>query len=99
MTSKEDALREDARIEDRTYVLVWLALMGLLALTFFVARMEIPRFGSMANILISSVKAVIVLGYFMHLRKEGWLLKSTLALTILILTFVIMLTFSDVWFR
>lgn len=84
---------------DRTYLLVWLALMILLAVTFAVGRMEIPRFGSIANILISSVKAAIVLGYFMHLRQEGWLLKSTLALTILILTFVIMLTFSDVWFR
>lgn len=91
--------RAARRTDDRMYLLVWLALMILLALTFIVAKMEIPRFGSLANILISSVKAALVLGYFMHLRREGWLLKSTLALTIMILTFVIMLTFSDVWFR
>jgi cytochrome c oxidase subunit 4 len=51
------------------------------------------------NLLIASMKALLVLMFFMHLKYEGRFLKSLVILTLSALTFIIALTFSDVWFR
>lgn len=84
---------------DGTYVAVWAALLFLLGLTIFVARIGIPSFGVAINLLIATVKAGLVLVFFMHLRSEGRFVKIMLAVAIGALTAIILLTFSDVIFR
>ncbi len=84
---------------NRTYVAVWAALLFFLGLTIFVARIGIPSFGVAVNLLIATVKAGLVLVFFMRLRSEGRFLKIMLAVAIGALTAIIMLTFSDVMFR
>lgn len=82
-----------------TYVAVWAALLFFLALTIVVARLRVAPFGAAANLLIATVKAGLVLVFFMHLRSEGRFLKIMLAVALAALTAIIMLTFSDVLLR
>jgi cytochrome c oxidase subunit 4 len=83
----------------RTYVLIWAALMVLLAATIIVAKVEVSQYSVLLNLLIATVKAGLVLFFFMHLKYERWFLKGLLFMVLLILTSVIGLTFSDVWYR
>lgn len=82
-----------------TYVYVWVALLLLLALTIVVAKVEFSKYGVFVNLLIASIKAGLVLFFFMHLKYERWLLKAMLFMVIATLTAVIALFFADVMFR
>jgi len=64
-----------------------------------VAKVEFAGYGVLVNLLIASVKAVLVLLFFMHLKYEGWLLKGMLLMVIATLTAVMALFFADVLFR
>ncbi len=90
---------ETALAPTSAYVAVWAALLFFLALTIVVARVHVAPFGAAANLLIATVKAGLVLVFFMHLRSEGKFLKIMLGVAVGALTAIIMLTFSDVLFR
>lgn len=83
----------------RTYALIWAALMALLAATIIVAKVEVSKYSVLLNLLIATVKAGLVLFFFMHLKYERWFLKGLLFMVFLILASVIGLTFMDVWYR
>jgi cytochrome c oxidase subunit IV len=85
--------------ENKTYWITWAALMSLLALTVAVARLEFTTGSDFLNLLIATVKAVLVLMFFMQLRREGRFLKVMLLVTLACFAAIIILTFSDVWFR
>ena len=83
----------------RTLVIVWAALIALLALTIAVARLNVTSYGVVLNLLIATGKATLVLFFFMQLRSESRFVKIMLGVTVAALTLIIILTFSDVWFR
>ena len=83
----------------RTYVYVWGALLILLGLTVAAAKIYSSKYGVVINLFIASLKAGLVLMFFMHLKYEGRFLKGLVLLTISALTLIILLTFSDVWYR
>ncbi len=84
----------------RIYVYVWAALLILLGITIAVAKLSLlAQYSVLGSLFIASTKAGLVLIYFMHLKYEGWIVKGMLALALGSLTLIIMLTFSDVWFR
>ena len=83
----------------KTYVYVWVALLLLLAATIAVAKVEFSKYSVFVNLLIASIKAGLVLFFFMHLKYERWLLKAMLFMVIATLTAVIALFFADVMFR
>jgi cytochrome c oxidase subunit 4 len=83
----------------RTYIFIWAALMVLLAATIIVAKVEVSKYSVLLNLFIATVKAGLVLFFFMHLKYERWFLKGLLFMVLLILASVIGLTFSDVWYR
>ena len=78
---------------------VWAALIVLLGLTIAVAKVHVTRFSVVINLLIATGKAALVLLFFMHLRSESRFVKIMLGVTVAALTVIIILTFSDVWFR
>ncbi len=82
-----------------TYAYVWLALLVLLAATIAVARIEFTKYSVVVNLFIASVKAALVVTFFMHLRYEGRFLRGLLILALCTLGAIIALTFSDVWYR
>jgi cytochrome c oxidase subunit 4 len=83
-----------------TYVVVWLALIVLLAATITIARAHLlVKYSVLAPLIIASIKAGLVLAYFMHLKYEGRFLKVMLLVAVITLTAFIALTFVDVWYR
>ena len=86
-------------VEYKTYVYVWIALLLLLAATIAVAKVEFSKYSVLVNLLIASIKAGLVLFFFMHLKYERRLLKGMLFMVISTLTAVIALFFADVLYR
>jgi cytochrome c oxidase subunit 4 len=52
----------------RTYIVVWIGLLGLLALTVGAAYVPLGEFNTITAVSIAVIKAVIIALYFMHLR-------------------------------
>ncbi len=61
----------------KTNVIVWIALMVLMALTVFLSTVPM---GTAANtivaLIIASIKAMLVLLFFMHLKYESYKLSG-----------------------
>ena len=95
-----NANKQDIHITSyRTIIAVWVALLILLGMTIAVAELHIAKYGVLINLLISTVKAGLVLLFFMHLRYEGWFLKGIFLIALSALLLLIALTFVDVWYR
>ena len=93
-------LSHNAASKTRTYVAVWLALMVLLAATLAVARLHLlVQFSVLGSLGIASVKAGLVLAFFMHLKNEGLFLKIMLTMALFALTVLIGLLYADIWLR
>jgi cytochrome c oxidase subunit 4 len=86
-------------VATKTYVAVWLGLLALTAVTIEAARLELGALSMLANLLIASSKASLVLWFFMHLKYEKKLLKGMILVPIVTLTVIIGLTFFDIWYR
>lgn len=83
----------------KSYVFVWLGLLVLTAITITVAGLHLGNFSTVTAVLIATIKALLVLYFFMHLKYEPPLLRFIFAASVLTLTVIIILTFTDVWFR
>lgn len=83
----------------RTYVLVWVGLLVLTALTVTAATLSWGGKSIFVALLIAATKSVLVLAFFMNLRHEGRIFRVLLLITVLALTVFIGLTFTDVAFR
>jgi cytochrome c oxidase subunit 4 len=82
------------------YTYIWLALVVLLAATVAIAKLHLlATYSVLAPLVIASLKAGLVLAFFMHLRYEGKFLKIMLLVAVAVLTAFIALTFTDVWYR
>jgi cytochrome c oxidase subunit 4 len=81
------------------FAAVWLGLLALTALTIYVAGLHLGPLSTGTTILIAAVKTSLVLLFFMHLRYEPPIFKITALVTLGTLTTILLLTFTDVWFR
>jgi cytochrome c oxidase subunit 4 len=87
-------------LSTRTFVLVWAVLIALTAATVAIARGRLlANFSVFGALAIASLKAGLVLAFFMHLRYESRLLRALALLTLLTLLTILAGTFSDVGFR
>lgn len=77
------------------YLLVWLGLMTLTAVTVTVAGINFGNITVATAMLIASVKAYLVLTIFMHLRVEQTAFKVFVGVAILFLIISLALLFSD----
>lgn len=78
---------------------VWLLLLLLTALTVWVSRLDLGIGHVWGALGIASVKAGLVIAFFMHMRYEGRLLRWLLFVTLLTLAIFIGFTFFDVLYR
>ena len=83
----------------KVFVPVWLALLALTALTVAASGLQLGKWSVTASLLIASVKAGLVLWFFMHLKYERWLLRLMIIVPVATITFIIYFTFLDVWYR
>lgn len=81
------------------YILVWLGLMALTALTVVIAGMNIGRFTVVTALIIASFKAYLVLTIFMHLRSETKTFLVFVIVALLFLGISFVLLFSDYSFH
>ncbi len=81
------------------YILTWVALLILTAITVTVAGMHLGKISAMTAVLIAAVKAGLVLSFFMHLKYENRLFKTMVYVTLATFTVFIGLTFLDILFR
>ncbi len=82
-----------------TFVAVWIALLCFTGLTIEAAHLQMGKWSMLANILIASTKAFLVLWFFMHLKYERRLFKLLILIPVLTITIIIGLTFFDIWYR
>ncbi|MGE5809329.1 MAG: cytochrome C oxidase subunit IV family protein [Nitrospirota bacterium] len=90
---------EHVRVPDRVFVSVWVALIILTGVTIKAAQMRMGEWSMLANLLIASTKASLVLWFFMHLKYESRLFRMLLFVPIVTITVIIGLTFFDIWYR
>jgi cytochrome c oxidase subunit IV len=81
------------------YLLIWLGLVVLTALTVALAGVNLGRWVILTALTIASVKSAMVLIHFMHLRTEDKIFKVFVGVSIATLTIFIVLTFFDYAFR
>ncbi len=83
----------------KTFVLVWICLLVLTGLTIKAAQMRMGEWSMLANLLIASTKASLVLWFFMHLKYEKKLFKILFLVPVATITIIIGMTFFDIWYR
>jgi len=78
----------------RTYYTIFFVLMGLTALTTWVAFFDLGVMNNVVALSIASIKAALVLLYFMHVRFSGRLIWVFAAAGFfwLVIFFVLILT-------
>jgi len=83
----------------RTYIVTWIALVILAAVSIVIINLDTGVSGIVVALIIASVKAALILYFFMHLRYEGRFFKLACLLPIIVLTFFIGFTFLDIFYR
>lgn len=82
------------------YILVWLGLIGLTAITVTIAGLDFgPLFTVVSALTIATVKTLLVANYFMHVKFDSRVFKIFILVCIVIFLTMIILTFFDLTFR
>lgn len=81
------------------YVIVWVTLLGLTAVTVAVSLLNLGIWNAAVALLIASVKAALVALYFMHLRHEIKLVLGFALFPLVILALIVFGTLTDVMTR
>jgi cytochrome c oxidase subunit 4 len=77
------------------YILVWMALMVLTAVTVAVAGINFGGLTIATALIIASIKTYLVLTIFMHLRSESKTFRVFVGVALLFLIISFILLFSD----
>ena len=81
------------------YIIVWMGLVVFTGLTVAVAGVDLKALTVTVALLIASIKTILVLMYFMHLKYEPPLFATLVVVVIITLVTMIALTFLDILFR
>jgi len=81
------------------YILVWLALLTLTAITVAIAGINIGRFTVATALIIAVIKSYLVLTVFMHLKSESKVFKIFVGVAIFFLAISFTLLFTDYSFQ
>jgi cytochrome c oxidase subunit 4 len=95
---EQSSLKNGAAVY-KTYFYTWLALLVLAALTIAVTQFHMGGISILIALFIASVKAALILYYFMRLRYEDWFFKLAFLLPVIVFMFFIGFTFLDVLYR
>lgn len=97
ITSLPDEQSEQTEHESsvRTYLLVFVALLVLLALTVGVAYLDLGLWSIVLAVTIATVKALLVILYFMHARYSTRLIWLFAGVGFAWLGIMLVLTMSD----
>jgi len=78
------------------YVAIWITLMAGTAITVWAAFLDLHQFNAAVALTIATVKATLVVLFFMHLRGAGEkLIKAWVIASIFFLIVLIALSMAD----
>ena len=82
------------------YVVIWFGLIALTALTVALAGIELGRWVIITALVIASIKSLLVLNIFMHLRFDKKILTYFFyaGLTLAVLVYVAVLSMFRIWY-
>ena len=83
----------------KNYIIVWVALLVMTAVTVGVSYLNLGLWNATAAFGIASFKAGLVALYFMHLRHEIKLVLGFALFPLLILALIIIGTLTDTLYR
>jgi len=83
----------------KDHILVLLLLITLTGLTVAITSVELGPYNTAAAMVIASIKALIVLLYFMHLRFDQKIYRFMTTIVLLIFIAVVVITFFDYLYR
>ena len=86
-------------IKTNLYLKVWMLLVLLTVVTVSVSYLDMQKFTVFTAMLIATVKASLVLMYFMHLRFEKLFYTIMFMAVLGVYAVFIILTFTDYSFR
>ena len=87
-------------VQPRIYVTIFLALMVGTTVTVIAAFYDFPGpLNAVVALTIASIKATLVVLYFMHVRYSGRLIWLVIVAALLWLAIMFAITFSDYWTR
>ena len=82
-------------VPQKTYVMVFLGLMGLTLLTTGVAFIDLGSFNTVAALAIAFAKMLLVISFFMGVMHSSGLVRVVLVAGFFWLALLIALTMSD----
>lgn len=91
--------RQGVRAALRRFGVVWLALIGLLLLSCFLAYVPLGRWNLPVGIGLAVIKAGLVVSFFMGLEKAPGLNRLAASTGVIFLIVMFALTFSDLFTR
>jgi cytochrome c oxidase subunit 4 len=80
-------------------LLVWFGLLALTGLTVALAGINLGRWIIITALTIASIKTILVVNVFMHLRHEDRVFRYFVAVALLTFVIFIVLTFFDYAFH
>lgn len=83
----------------KSHAIVLLALLVLTTVTVVVAGIDFGRLSIAVAVGVASIKAIVVLTYFMHLKYENAFTRGMVIGVFILFALVIVLTFFDYSFR
>lgn len=86
-------------ISYKTLGIILSALLILTAITVFISTMDYGALNIWIALIIASVKASLVLLFFMHMKYEPGLIKWSFLVTVSFLAVLIGFLFLDISFR
>lgn len=90
----------DIKAHVRTYVTVFVVLMGLTIVTVVISYLHLSVVAAISVALfIATIKASLVASYFMHLISEKKLIYATLLFTIAVFLALLLLPSAEVFSR
>lgn len=82
-----------------TPVVIWVILLALTAATILVARVDLGMFHFAAAFIIASIKAYLVMAYFMHLKYDSMMYTWMVIIALGMLAIFVILPYFDVAYR
>ena len=82
-----------------TYVVVWVALVVLAALSLGLSYLELGDFGVVVAMSIGAVKAALIALFFMHLAEGRFAYRFVLAIGVAFVVIMVGLTALDILTR
>jgi len=93
------ATTEHHPVPDGTFILVWVGLLVLTAITVAASVWFPGRVGIGVAMVVTPIKAAMILLWFMHLKYERPVFKIMFLVAVAILAIVMGLTFFDYLYR